>query len=606
MYDENQTRAIRHLDGPALVIAGPGAGKTYTIVERIKHLVRQAHIPPENVLVITFTGAAASEMKARYRRCVSTSEYGVTFGTFHSIYYSILRDNRLNNSISLIDEKTKRYLVSKSAAMEGIKAGSIPEGYARLLGAFSSVKNTGRDFEEFAFAEISPQELERIFNRYEDSKRQLERIDFDDMLTLTYKLLQEREDILEKYRKRYRYILVDEAQDMNRIQFDVIRLIAAPADNIFLVGDDDQSIYAFRGADSDIMLSFNDYYPKGRIITLNKNFRSAAGVIEAAGNVISHNTHRYEKDYSAVSSGEAKIRYLGFADDQKEAECIATMVRQESLSDEKKSIGILFRNHRQSVLIRECFEAMDFDYFGRKKSSGIPEDYTAKVISDYLGLAVYGYRRDAILRIMNVPERFLPRTGIGDEIVKPAEWADYHRDDPYTRNGILKFFDDLNRIKKLPSYGAVLYVCRKIGYEKFAAENRIDGYRQTIETLQTLAEKYPDKKAFLEKLKADKKEGTDTVRDSNVYLYTFHASKGLEFDSVYIMDACEDITPSRFAKSIREIEEERRMFYVAMTRAKTGLIIVTAKKTGKQETYPSRFIKEMNDTTRQEERQKLP
>lgn len=605
MYDENQIRAIRHLDGPALVIAGPGAGKTYTIVSRIIHMVRNAHIPPEDILVITFTRAAAKEMQQRYCNKVGTDGYGVAFGTFHSIYYSILKDSRLSNSIKLIDEKTKKYLVSKSASLAGIKPENIPEGYARLLGAISSIKNTGKKYDDFTFAEISPKQLEIIFEEYEQSKQKLDRIDFDDMITMTHRLLSGRKDILKKYRDRYRYILVDEAQDMNRIQFDVIRLIAEPLNNLFLVGDDDQSIYAFRGADSKIMLSFSDFFSDGKIITLNNNFRSAPGIIEAAGNVICHNSQRFEKNYTAVKSIDAKIRYFSFENDKDEAEWLGKRIKQEINHDSDANIGVLFRNHRQSENIRQVLESLDINYNGKNSVKGSNVDFTTSIITDYLKTAVFGYKRDIILRVMNVPERFLPREGLDDEVVSFDKWSGYHQSDRYTVDAIQRFYSDLNRIKTLSTFGAISYIVRKIGFEKYASENNIADYRKSIDHLIKLSKDYPDKKLFIQKLKEEKDQNNSSNNEegSNVFLYTFHASKGLEFDSVYIIDASEDITPSRFAKGVEQMEEERRMFYVAMTRAKRNLTIMSAKKTGKQETYPSRFVKEMSkkpEATRQE------
>ena len=596
MTDKAQQQAILHVHGPCLTIAGPGAGKTYVLVRRIAYLTESLKIPPGQLLVITFTRAAALEMKKRYLEAVPPPFHGVSFGTFHSIFFSILREQEHLSYQSILDSKTKDHILKTACIKAGSYDQRIPELLSGVAGEISYIKNTLTPLSEYEPKNMSNEAFQTVFRAYESQKKDLERVDFDDMQSHLKELFYKRPEALQQYQKRYRFFLVDEAQDMNAIQYELLQMLATPPYNLFLVGDDDQAIYSFRGARPELFLGFTKDYPDAKVISLTNNYRCDKTIVSSGLKLISTNTVRFEKKLRSASRLEGKIRFLTYKNAEEEAADIARRIRLEKEKTPETSIAVLYRTNVRNEALFAALKANGLVGAGKRSEGGWFHTRFVQTVVCYLSSAAETIRRDALLCIMNAPERYLPRKGLEEEIVDFREWAHFQTD-PGTAKRILSFQQALLRLAPLPTVAAIHYVLFPLGYARYAKEQKVYD-EEALQQLMALARRYPDKRKFLEAfetLKAEAKDHKKTPEEGKdtVHCYTFHGSKGLEFDHVYIVDANEGIVPSRRATGQKAIEEERRMFYVAMTRAKHTLTIANTMRLGNEELYPSRFVKEL-------------
>lgn len=323
-FTKSQSEAIRHQDGPLLVLAGPGSGKTTVVTKRVQYLVQDCHISPSSILVITFTKAAATEMKERFLRLMEQSEekpqgYGnVLFGTFHAVFFNILKLSYGFTAANILREETRYQYMKEIVDRLKLEIDDENEFISGVLGEISLIKNERIALEHYFSKNCAEDIFRKIFASYEQRKRNARLIDFDDMLSYTWELLTKRPDILEAWQKKFRYILVDEFQDINRLQYDILRLLAQPENNLFIVGDDDQSIYRFRGAKPEIMLNFQKDFPTAGRVLLNDNFRSTRQIVNAAGRVIRKNQSRFAKEITARGGEGPGVRILAFEDQQQE------------------------------------------------------------------------------------------------------------------------------------------------------------------------------------------------------------------------------------------------------------------------------------------------
>lgn len=599
MTDSAQQAAITHVSGPCLVVAGPGAGKTHVLVRRIAFLTKTAGIPPSQLLVITFTRAAAKEMQKRYLSKVPPEYSGVTFGTFHSIFFQILKRSGKILPSALIDAKTREHILQSAFKAAGIRDNRTEELMDMVSSHIGYIKNTDIDIEEFEPTELSAEEFKIVYEKYEKGKSRLGVIDFDDMLVMTRNLFLDNPTLLETYRRRFGYFLVDEAQDMNRIQYEVLQMMAKGKDNLFLVGDEDQSIYSFRGARPRLFLGFSKDYPETKTIVLSRNYRCDSQIVESAKRLISHNRERFDKELCAASEIHGSISYIPFHDAFDEARHLAAMIAEEKKRFPEKTIAILYRNHIQSGYIAKELKQKGLNPNGKKSPASWSDNPLVITVLDYIRASVYGPKREIVIRIINRPNRFLPREGLIDSVTDFEKWKRYYYDDEYVKSAIDKLKNDIESVKKLTSFAAVSYILYRIGTKKDAAQKG-EYDEAALEELIKAAKLFPDKASLLEEEKSIKRKAsevrTDTSNEKDVYLYTYHGSKGLEFDHVYLIDVNEGITPSKRAETEESLEEERRMFYVALTRAKHELTISSLAKTGREEAYPSRFLKELKET----------
>ena len=612
-FTKSQSEAIRHQDGPLLVLAGPGSGKTTVVTKRVQYLVQDCHISPSSILVITFTKAAATEMKERFWRLMEQSEekpqgYGnVLFGTFHAVFFNILKLSYGFTAANILREETRYQYMKEIVDRLKLEIDDENEFISGVLGEISLIKNERISLEHYFSKNCAEDIFRKIFASYEQRKRNARLIDFDDMLSYTWELLTKRPDILEAWQKKFRYILVDEFQDINRLQYDILRLLAQPENNLFIVGDDDQSIYRFRGAKPEIMLNFQKDFPTAGRVLLNDNFRSTRQIVNAAGRVIRKNQSRFAKEITARGGEGPGVRILAFEDQQQE--CLYLL---KEMQEYKKNGGawqqmaVLYRTNTQPRLLIQKFMEFNVPFRVRDQVPNLFEHWIAKNLFCYIRLACGSKLRKDLLPVLNRPKRYMNRECLNDEIICWEYMMDYYKDKPYVCDKIERLQYDLKMLGRMGPFAAINYIRHVMGYEEYLkeyAEFRRMNAEDLIEVLNELQESarayktYDEWFAYMERYKKEMDEMRKRQQEvkEGVHLATMHSSKGLEYDKVFILDAAEGITPYKKAVLDADLEEERRMFYVAMTRAKKELTICWAKKQFSHELTVSRFVEEMKD-----------
>ena len=612
-FTKSQSEAIRHQDGPLLVLAGPGSGKTTVVTKRVQYLVQDCHISPSSILVITFTKAAATEMKERFLRLMEQSEekpqgYGnVSFGTFHAVFFNILKLSYGFTAANILREETRYQYMKEIVDRLKLEIDDENEFISGVLGEISLIKNERISLEHYFSKNCAEDIFRKIFASYEQRKRNARLIDFDDMLSYTWELLTKRPDILEAWKKKFRYILVDEFQDINRLQYDILRLLAQPENNLFIVGDDDQSIYRFRGAKPEIMLNFQKDFPTAGRVLLNDNFRSTRQIVNAAGRVIRKNQSRFAKEITARGGEGPGVRILAFEDQQQE--CLYLL---KEMQEYKKNGGawqqmaVLYRTNTQPRLLIQKFMEFNVPFRVRDQVPNLFEHWIAKNLFCYIRLACGSKLRKDLLPVLNRPKRYMNRECLNDEIICWEYMMDYYKDKPYVCDKIERLQYDLKMLGRMGPFAAINYIRHVMGYEEYLkayAEFRRMNAEDLMEVLNELQESarayktYDEWFAYMERYKKEMDEMRKRQQEvkEGVHLATMHSSKGLEYDKVFILDAAEGITPYKKAVLDADLEEERRMFYVAMTRAKKELTICWAKKQFSHELTVSRFVEEMKD-----------
>ena len=601
-YD--QLRAIRHFRGPALVLAGPGSGKTTVITQRILYLM-ETGIPPENILVITFTKAAASEMEQRFRKMLAADKRAedgsVAFGTFHSVFFSMLCHQYHLSQQNIVTDYDRLQILRELVGNERIDASYDADFFRLLTGEISRYK--ADISKEFTSHILDTGQFLRIAAGYERMLQERRLLDFDDMLLRCYRLFKESPAVLRTWQEHYPFILVDEFQDINRIQYEIVRMLAQPQGNLFAVGDDDQSIYRFRGAHPEIMLGFARDYPEAKQILLSQNYRSREEIVLFAGNLISCNRQRFDKDIRAVKGGGGRVLLHTTEDAVKEYGLLTGILAGEiARGRDPDSIAVLYRaNAMIRPLIAELIRCR-IPFTVKDHVQNIYEHFIAKDLIAYISIAAGRGNRADLIRIMNKPLRYLSRDALRGRNASFEMLLQYYRGRQAMCRSIEALRADLLFIKTLPTAAALVYIRRKTGYEAFlrdyARQNHaeMEPFCDIMDEIEAAAASHPDKEEWLryieaygERLQEESRKGRD---EHGVHLMTYHSSKGLEFDIVHLTDVCEGVTPFKKAVSREEIEEERRAFYVAATRAKEEIHMYVTRTRYSKKISPSRFIKE--------------
>ena len=561
-------RAIYHLNGPMLVLAGPGSGKTFVITERIVRLLREHKIPPQEILVITFTKAAALEMRRRANILDKRSAY-VNFGTFHSVFYQMIKSSYPNRKLSLIPEK-ERYGFFKALLLKGDKReDSISDEIEEEIKKISLYKNGEGNKPE-------------IYDDYEQYLSENDKIDFDDMLRLAHDLLKNDVEKRRYWQGRFKYILIDEFQDSNPLQYDTLKLLIGDEKNIFAVGDDDQSIYSFRGAKPGLMKKFEDELNAKKVV-LNVNYRSGENIVYTAEKFIKNNTDRYDKDIRAIRKGGYMPDICFTRDRYEEEELIKKQVGEFKKDHPDKTQAVLLRTNKEKIRYEQIF-----------KNTNEDEEIIKDILSYFRFINDGGLRED-FLRIMNKPMRYISKNLLLEEKVDLSILIGRLKDKPWIKERVRELRDKCTFAGHLDSRGQLRYVLKVLKYEEYLTlEYGKSGqmYRRAMDTCQSLrgiAISYPDPALFADHLKEkldDKKDEGELI--NGVTVMTYHGSKGLEFDRVYLPELEYGKVPHGRMLSSEALEEERRMFYVAMTRAKDSLFIYTEK-----DKSPSPFLDEL-------------
>lgn len=600
----SQAEAVRQKDGPMLVLAGPGSGKTLVITERTRHLITEYGVNPSNILVITFTKAAAAEMKTRFMRLMGTNSCPVTFGTFHAVYFSILKHAYHYSADNIIREEQKYQFMREIIAKQRLEYEDESEFITSVLGEIGMVKNAGIAIANYYSKNCAEHVFRKIYNEYHEYLYRHKLIDFDDMLVYTYELFKERPDILGAWQKKYQYILIDEFQDINKIQFDVIKLLAGEKKNLFVVSDDDQSIYRFRGAKPEIMLHFKDDFPDAKMVLLDTNYRSQQEIVEQSLNLIGNNRERFGKAIKASIQSEKPVEYAVFKNQREENLRIIRDI-QDALErgGSYRDFAILFRTNTQPRLLMEQLLEYNIPFKTKDNIPNLYDHWIAKDIFTYIRIAKGSRARGDFLRIMNRPKRYLSRESLDEETVAFDVWEWYYEEQSWVAERIEKLEHDIKMLAKMSPYAAINYIRRGIGYDDFCAEYadyrriKAEELYDVLEELQAGAKDYDSYEAWFSHIEAYTKELEELHRarvqnPESVSLATLHSAKGLEYENVYLVDVNEGIMPYKKAVLDQEIEEERRMFYVGMTRAKKNLHLFSVKQLNNKDADISRFIKE--------------
>lgn len=603
-----QTEAVAHNKGPCMVLAGPGSGKTLTIAKRIEYLIMKHKVRPEEILVITFTKYAAWEMKNRTRSICGPSSYAVTFGTFHGIYYGILKwAYRLNQSNLLSDEEKYRIL---REILPGIDWDQEPEAdeekdYLQELAIeIGNVKNNCMDIEEYEPVKYTTEKFRKLYRTYEETKKKYRKIDFEDMLIQCRDLFMKRPDILKKWQEKFQYILVDEFQDVNQAQYDVVRMLAAPQDNLFVVGDDDQSVYGFRGAKPGIMKEFMKDYPKARQILLDVNYRSSGYIVKGALRVIGNNKIRFEKKIEAFRKPDETVHVQEVKDPVQEAEYVLERIREyREKGVSYTEMAVLYRTNVDARAMSELMTEYQIPFVMKEHLNNIYEHFIALDMISYLRLSQGEYDRKYFLQIANRPNRYLTRESMKTGNVSYESLRRYYRDKDWMVDRIDQLEWDMKMICDKTPYAAIQYIRKRMGYDEFLKEYA--AYRKissedlfaVLEEIWQNSKGYGTIKEWFEHIesygKMLKEQNKKNGEKEGVNLMTMHAAKGLEFDTVFVIEINEGSCPYKKATANEEIEEERRLFYVAMTRAKRKLVISYVKEKNGKDLLPSRFVSEL-------------
>ncbi|MBP5159764.1 MAG: ATP-dependent helicase, partial [Lachnospiraceae bacterium] len=467
--DGSQTAAACHNKGPMMVLAGPGSGKTFVIVNRIENLIKNCGAEPEKILVITFTRAAATQMRERFEaRCGKS--LAVNFGTFHAVFFKILRYAYNYKASSILADEEKFALVDdivKGLSPDRNEDSDLVRDVSSEIG---KIKCDGIDVEHYFSVNLKEDEFRKVYSEYNRRVRAMGKIDFDDMVLYCRDLLAARKDILEFWQSRYEYILIDEFQDINRLQYETIKLIAGERDNLFIVGDDDQSIYHFRGASPSFMLNFEREHEGCKRVVLDRNYRSGSRILGAASKLIAHNKNRFDKELKAArDGGEVFIREYSDLRTQNEA-IVRDVIRQHDLGLPYDRMAVLYRTNMQPGALAEKLMEYNVPFRMKDGMKGVFSHWIAMNFFDYINIARGEGDRKAALRIINRPARYIKRESLAGNRVTLEGLRKMYAEKPYVVEKLDKLKYDLIVLKKLGPLSAIRYIRRAVGYDDYLGE----------------------------------------------------------------------------------------------------------------------------------------
>ena len=628
IYNNSQKKAVMHTTGPMMVLAGPGSGKTAVITGRTCQLVTSG-ISASRILVVTFTRAAAKEMKERYLKAMGKTSTQVTFGTFHGVFYAILRHTYRMSGNNILSEEEKKRLMRElvNHYARDLEEEDLEENLAREI---STVKNNQIPLEHYYSACMPQEKFREIYEAYEKWRKENKKLDFDDLMVQCKRLFLERPEVLRAWQQKFQYILIDEFQDISPVQYEIVRMLALPENNLFIVGDDDQSIYRFRGANIKNILRFEEAFPGAKVIKLEQNYRSTKTILSAANEVIRNNEGRKDKTLWTENETGEKIRVKLFDTAYDEAEGIVSDIMKRGGS--WKDSAILYRTNAQSRILEEKFVTHNIPY----RMVGGVNFYQRKEIKDILAyLKTIANGRDdlAVQRIINVPKRGIGAVSIGKVNMYAAEHG-MNFYDALLRIGAVpglgkaapkidQFTDEIGRFRKNLKDGMAIQnvitdILESTGYKAELMEEGEVEAETRLENISELSNKAvaywedaeePTLDGFLEEVALVADIDSMDESEDRVVLMTLHSAKGLEFPYVYMSGLEDGLFPSSMAMSEdpEALEEERRLCYVGITRAeKTLMMTVARQRMVKGETRfsrPSRFLAEIPEEYKEEERQ---
>lgn len=603
-FNASQIKAVTHATGPCLVLAGPGSGKTAVITKRTEYLITRRQISPYHILVVTFTKAAAYEMRTRFEQMTSKKYPGVSFGTFHAVFFTILKHAYHYTASNIAGEEVKYQFMREIIAKNRIACEDESEFASHMLSEISVLKNSGVEMQNYYPVHCGKDVFLQICTEYSRYMKDHRLIDFDDILVYTKELLEQRKDIRAAWQQKFRYIMVDEFQDINRLQYQTIRLLCGKEANLFIVGDDDQSIYRFRGSKPEFMLNFPKDFPKAQVIYLSVNYRCPKEVVQKAGNLICRNKNRFDKQMTSAGADGTAFRVSKFETVQEENKAIIELIRiQLSQGFRYSQIAVLYRTNTQpGPLIAKLME-YNLPFRTKERIPNLYEHWIAQDMKVYFRLALGSRQRKDFLRIMNRPKRYISRESLLTQEISFERWQDFYREQSWIAERIEQLQCDLKVLTRITPYAAVNYIRKAVGYDEYLTEyalsrqipanelmETLDEIQESTKEYQKLGEWIQFTEEYTEKLKQEQQKPQDT---DSISILTLHASKGLEYDIVIIPDVNEGMIPYKKAVLEEELEEERRMMYVGMTRTKKKLFLSYVETIRNKKANPSCFLSEI-------------
>lgn len=600
----SQIRAIAHLSGPMMVLAGPGSGKTSVIVERTAYLIREGKVSPSSILVVTFSKAAAMEMKERFLEFMKVKHTNVTFGTFHGVFYGILKQAYGFGAGNILSGEEKQEILRELILEYGQELSQEGDFMEEVEKEISLVKSERISLTHY-YSSCCPDEVFRqIFAGYRKILQQRRKLDFDDMLLFCYELFEKRKDILEGWRKKFQYILVDEFQDINRLQYDIVKMLAAPLNNLFIVGDDDQSIYHFRGARPEIMMNFGKDYPNAQQVLLNVNYRCTKNILERAVCVIDHNKKRFPKKLTAFHQEGKPVQCVEFLNPREEyMTVVQKLKRRMEQGDDLQNTAILFRTNQEAEGLVGTLMEYQVPFTMKEQLPNLFHHWICRNLLSYLHMAKGDRSRKTFLQIMNRPNRYISRESLTDTQISFEKLRKFYKEKDWMCDRITTLETHLRILSTLAPYAAINFIRKGMGYEEYLQEYAqyrkikpeeflevLDRIQDSTKGKNTLEEWKDYIRDYTEKLNEQAKK--QEIKREGVVISTLHAVKGLQYDTVYIFNVNEGSIPYKKAVLNEALEEERRLFYVGMTRAKKELILCYVRRQFEKEREPSRFLEE--------------
>ena len=603
----SQQRAIAHLSGPMMVLAGPGSGKTSVIVERTAYMTTEGGISPSNILVVTFSRAAAKEMKERFLNFTGQEYTPITFGTFHGVFYGILKQAYGFTAANILSEEEKSAILRELALNHGgelAEEGDFSEEVAKEI----SVVKGNRISLEYYYSSCCPDEVFRqIYREYVKTCQARRKLDFDDMILYCYDLFDKRKDILAAWQNKFQYILVDEFQDINQLQYDIVKLLAKPQDNLFIVGDDDQSIYHFRGARPEIMLNFTKDYPEAETVTLDVNYRCSTRILSSAMQVIGTNKKRFQKHLQTPNPEGDPVKIREFENPREEyLEVVSELRARLEQGDKLEDTAILLRTNQEAEGLVGALMERQVPFNMKEKLPNLFHHWICRNILAYLRFAAGDESRKNFVEFMNRPNRYIARDAVSlSPVISFDQLKDFYKDKDWMCDRLTTFETHLRILRGLTPFAAINFIRKGMGYEEYLreyAEYRKIKPEELSEILDRLTDSTKgmdslgDWEAYIEDYtrKLEEQAKKQEQEREGVLISTLHGVKGLEYDKVYILNVNEGSMPYKKAVLEPAIEEERRLFYVGMTRARKELDLCYVRQQHEKKREPSRFLEEVH------------
>ncbi len=604
-YSESQLQAINHMDGPALILAVPGSGKTTVLLARINNLINKG-VSPDNILAMTFSRSQAFDMKKRYTELYGNSS--IEFSTIHAFAYGIIR-SFYNKDVELIESNKKynKYQIVQHIYSRTRHRKMNDEQLEAFFRVSSFLKNTLMDYEDYKNMYSSAfTGFEKVYNEYEKFKHERNLIDFDDMLLIALKILQDNKHALKYLQDKFRYIQIDEGQDTSYVQFRIIRLISEPENNLFIVSDDDQSIYGFRGASARELLNFKNYYPDAKLYYMQNNYRSTDSIVQVSNKLIQNNKNRYDKSIKSVMSKGETININKVKNTSSQTKHVIESALKDIENGE--SVAILYRNNISAINIINELENVDF--FIKEGKLAFYSNQIIRDIIDTVNFAIDQYDIESFERIYYKFNLYIKK-----DFVEQVKYMEQNIDiiqRLMEAEGMNQFFLEkiyllsfhIRKLQDMDFHKQIRYIIFNMDYYEYLKElaRRTSSspivFDRIIDTLLNISENVKTVKEFEDKIEyLIDKQKSHSINSSQLTLSTIHGSKGLEFDNVYMIDLVYKEFPSSYSTTVKEdlgiLEEERRLFYVGMTRARKNLSLYYPARLYDNEVEKSQFLDEI-------------